>query len=226
MTQDDRAGPDPREEPEAFLRALFAEAVAVADPMRFVPAHLPPRPPGRVLVVGAGAAGLAAARVAGASGARVILCDRDTMPGGGLLIEPAQEAWRVETLAALAAMPEVEILTRTNVFGYYDHNHLGAVEVLSDGDPVGHRPRQRRHTIRARTVRSGPHGWPPCGSSTTASPARRSYTLPSRNASHMPASASLRSSGRSPARGPAPSVTMVSFSSVLAVWVNRPCDAR
>ena len=105
-----------------------------------------------VLVVGAGPAGLAAARVAGASGARVILCDRDTLPGGGLLIEPAQEAWRAETLAALAAMPEVEVLTRTNVFGYYDHNHLGAVEVLSDGDPVAHRPRQRRHTIRARQV--------------------------------------------------------------------------
>ncbi|RMH38681.1 MAG: glycerate kinase, partial [Alphaproteobacteria bacterium] len=39
-----------------FLRALFARAVEVADPMRCVPAALPPRPEGRVLVVGAGKA--------------------------------------------------------------------------------------------------------------------------------------------------------------------------
>jgi glycerate 2-kinase len=42
--------------PEPFLRALFAAAVAAADPMRAVPAHLPPRPSGRVVVVGAGKA--------------------------------------------------------------------------------------------------------------------------------------------------------------------------
>ncbi len=105
-----------------------------------------------VLVVGAGAAGLAAARAAGASGARVILCDRDCLLGGGLLLDPAREAWRGEMIAALEAMPEVEILVRTNVFGYYDHNHLGAVETPSDGDPRPHRPRQRRHTIRAHRV--------------------------------------------------------------------------
>jgi hydroxypyruvate reductase len=42
--------------PEPFLRALFDAAVAAADPMRVVPAQLPPRPPGRVVVVGAGKA--------------------------------------------------------------------------------------------------------------------------------------------------------------------------
>ncbi len=41
---------------ESFLEALFAEAVAASDPMRVVPAALPPRPSGRVLVVGAGKA--------------------------------------------------------------------------------------------------------------------------------------------------------------------------
>jgi glycerate 2-kinase len=40
----------------AFLRALFDRAVAVADPMACVPAHLPRRPDGRVVVVGAGKA--------------------------------------------------------------------------------------------------------------------------------------------------------------------------
>jgi glycerate 2-kinase len=39
-----------------FLRALFDAAVAAADPMKTVPAALPPKPPGRVVVVGAGKA--------------------------------------------------------------------------------------------------------------------------------------------------------------------------
>jgi hydroxypyruvate reductase len=38
------------------LRALFDAAVAAADPMVVVPPHLPPRPPGRVVVLGAGKA--------------------------------------------------------------------------------------------------------------------------------------------------------------------------
>ncbi|MEX5727377.1 glycerate 2-kinase [Rhodovulum iodosum] len=40
----------------AFLRQLFDAAVAAADPMRTVPGALPPRPVGRVVVVGAGKA--------------------------------------------------------------------------------------------------------------------------------------------------------------------------
>lgn len=42
--------------PEFLLRALFDRAVAVADPMQSLAASLPPRPPGRVLVIGAGKA--------------------------------------------------------------------------------------------------------------------------------------------------------------------------
>jgi hydroxypyruvate reductase len=42
--------------PETRLRALFDRAVEVADPMRSLPEHLPPKPDGRVLVVGAGKA--------------------------------------------------------------------------------------------------------------------------------------------------------------------------
>ena len=67
-----------------------------------------------VLVVGSGAAGLAAARVAGAAGARVILCEQDFLPGGGLLAERPHELWREQALAALAAMPEVTLLPRTH----------------------------------------------------------------------------------------------------------------
>lgn len=46
----------PAGDPGNLLRGLFAAAVARADPMRVVPAHLPPRPKGRVVVVGAGKA--------------------------------------------------------------------------------------------------------------------------------------------------------------------------
>lgn len=48
--------PDPKDAPAAFLRALFDRAVEVADPMRRLAGFLPPRPAGRVIVVGAGKA--------------------------------------------------------------------------------------------------------------------------------------------------------------------------
>ncbi len=107
-----------------------------------------------VLVVGSGAAGLAAARAAGSTGARVILAEQDFELGGGLLLEPDLEDWRAAQIAALQDMPEVRILPRTTVFGYYDHNVLGAVERVSDHLPVPppHTVRQRIWTIRAKQV--------------------------------------------------------------------------
>lgn len=44
-----------------LLRALFDEAVARAVPARCLPPHLPPRPPGRLIVIGAGKAAAAMA---------------------------------------------------------------------------------------------------------------------------------------------------------------------
>ncbi len=44
-----------------FLKSLFAAAVAAADPNLCVPRHLPPRPKGRIIVVGAGKASAAMA---------------------------------------------------------------------------------------------------------------------------------------------------------------------
>ncbi|MEI4231894.1 glycerate kinase type-2 family protein [Roseovarius sp. D22-M7] len=43
-------------DPKPFLRALFDRAVAAADPMQSLAAHLPPRSEGRLVVVGAGKA--------------------------------------------------------------------------------------------------------------------------------------------------------------------------
>ncbi len=47
--------------PDDFLRALFAAAVAAADPSKAMAAALPPRPRGRTVVVGAGKAAAAMA---------------------------------------------------------------------------------------------------------------------------------------------------------------------
>ena len=41
---------------KSALRQLFDKAVEVADPMRMMPGQLPPKPPGRVVVIGAGKA--------------------------------------------------------------------------------------------------------------------------------------------------------------------------
>jgi hydroxypyruvate reductase len=43
-------------DPKAFLTSLFDAAVAAADPMLVVPPSLPPRPKGRLIVIGAGKA--------------------------------------------------------------------------------------------------------------------------------------------------------------------------
>ncbi|MCC6720244.1 MAG: sarcosine oxidase subunit alpha family protein [Acetobacteraceae bacterium] len=137
-------------EPLIRRSAGLGRAAREPDPDRYdaVQAHCD------VLVVGSGAAGLAAARVAGAAGARVTLCEQDFALGGGLLSAPAHGAWREATLAALAAMPDVTILPRTTVFGYYDHNVVGAVERVADhlAQPPPHTPRQRYWTIRARSI--------------------------------------------------------------------------
>ena len=87
-----------------------------------------------VLVVGGGPAGLAAARAAARSGARVVLTDADTELGGTLLGRredldgfPAQR-WIDRTTAYLDRCEDVRILRRTTVFGYYEDNYLVAVE--------------------------------------------------------------------------------------------------
>lgn len=58
--------------PRGFLEQLFTTAVAVADPMRVVAQHLPERPKGRLLVIGAGKA---SARMAEAVEAHYGPCD-------------------------------------------------------------------------------------------------------------------------------------------------------
>src|SRR3546814_4953181 len=71
------------------------------------------------LIVGSGAAGLAAAMAAANAGKQVLLVEADAELGGGLLSERAEvegltpAAWRDRMLAALSAMPNVTVMNRT-----------------------------------------------------------------------------------------------------------------
>ncbi|MEU9987124.1 sarcosine oxidase subunit delta family protein [Streptomyces sp. NPDC048045] len=108
-----------------------------------------------LLIVGAGPAGLAAAAAAARSGARVVLADDQPEPGGSLLGTAEHLDWVAATAALLDAAPEVRVLHRTTVFGYYDDNHLLAVERrtghLGAGAPENV-SRERVWRIRARRV--------------------------------------------------------------------------
>ena len=113
-----------------------------------------------VLVVGAGPAGLAAALAASRAGARVIVADEQPVPGGSLLDADAPVGdesgvdWAANVAAELACCPNVQCLTRTTVFGYYDHNFLTALEQRTDHlrTSAGDAPRHRLHRVRAKRV--------------------------------------------------------------------------
>ena len=54
---------DVKANPEAFLKQMAQAAIDAADPLKVLPAHLPPAPKnGRIIVIGAGKASAAMAR--------------------------------------------------------------------------------------------------------------------------------------------------------------------
>lgn len=102
-----------------------------------------------MLIIGAGPAGLMAALTAGRAGARVILADEDHLMGGRLNAETlsvdnqAGSAWATVAVAELSGMPNVRLMTRTSVYGAYDHGVYGALERMTDHLPTsGGKPRQ------------------------------------------------------------------------------------
>ncbi|MEU6257993.1 sarcosine oxidase subunit alpha family protein [Streptomyces sp. NPDC047043] len=108
-----------------------------------------------LLIVGAGPAGLAAAAAAARSGARVIIADDRPELGGSLLGTGELLDWVDELARELDAAPDVRVLRRTTVFGYYDDNHLLAVERRTNHLGAGapdNVSRERVHRIRARRV--------------------------------------------------------------------------
>ena len=90
-----------------------------------------------LLVIGGGPAGLMAAWAAAEAGADVILAEEDVALGGRLLAETEEvdgqdgAAWAAEMAAALDAMPNVRIMTRTAVTGAYDGGTFGALERIA-----------------------------------------------------------------------------------------------
>ena len=112
-----------------------------------------------VLVIGAGYAGLTAARAARRAGARTILLDERLEPGGALLDDPAQpidggataRAWVDAVVADLAAADDVEHLQRTTAIGSYDANYVVAVQRRTGG----HRPGAGHWHERVWHIRAG-----------------------------------------------------------------------
>ena len=112
-----------------------------------------------VLVIGAGPAGIAAAMSAASTGARVMLCDEQTEPGGSLLSEtdaviegkPAAD-WLADALGSLEG--RVTLLPRTTAFGWYPDNLIGLLERVTDhlAEPGPNLPRERLWQVRARDV--------------------------------------------------------------------------
>jgi len=84
-----------------------------------------------VLVVGAGAAGLAAACRLGASGRSVILAEQDVTLGGGTLLDPRWSSWRESARGVLAGLANVRCLPRTTVLGAYGQGVFAALETLA-----------------------------------------------------------------------------------------------
>lgn len=111
-----------------------------------------------LLIIGSGAAGLAAALAAARSGARVIIADEHSRAGGGLLSETAIIDGKTapdfvnDLLLELAALTNVTIMPRTTVFGWYDGNVFGAVERLQKhvAVPAPHMPVERLWRIIAK----------------------------------------------------------------------------
>jgi sarcosine oxidase subunit alpha len=114
-----------------------------------------------VLVVGAGAAGLAAALAASEHDQRVFLVDEQAECGGGLLAETAAgieglpaAQWLDQALATLRSRGNVTILPRTTAFGCFAQNHIGLVQRLTDhmAAPPPGLARERLWKLRAGRV--------------------------------------------------------------------------
>ncbi|WP_374431132.1 sarcosine oxidase subunit alpha family protein [Tabrizicola sp.] len=111
-----------------------------------------------VLVIGAGVAGLKAAKAAADAGNRVILLEQQPVLGGRAPVDQAEvdgkpvEAWISAMESDLAARDNVTIRTRTCGFGVYDHGYVLADERVADHTPGDGRPKHRLWRIRTGKI--------------------------------------------------------------------------
>ena len=110
-----------------------------------------------ILIVGAGPAGLIAAREAAQNGARVLVVDDQCEPGGFLSGETIEldgqpgSQWAAQIAEQLREFDHVKFLSRTTVVGQYDTMVFSAVERVADHlAGSGNLPRQRLWTINAK----------------------------------------------------------------------------
>ena len=107
-----------------------------------------------IAIIGGGLAGLQAARVAGASGKRVLLMEQTAHWGGRAQIDEEMvdgvpvDKFVDDTVAHLQSLPNVTLRTRMMGAGIYDHGYLLGYERLSDHVPDAAGPRHRLWRIR------------------------------------------------------------------------------
>lgn len=91
-----------------------------------------------LLIIGSGPAGLKMALDASRNGKKVILVDEDFIMGGQLLSNEIEIngisslQWVEQTLSEIRNSSNVRIMTRTSVYGVYDHGIYGALETVTD----------------------------------------------------------------------------------------------
>ncbi len=111
-----------------------------------------------VLVIGAGVAGLKAAKAAADKGQRVILLEQTPVLGGRAPVDDTKvdgkpvDTWISAMESDLAARDNVTIRTRTCGFGVYDHGYVLADERVADHTPGDGRPKHRLWRIRAGKI--------------------------------------------------------------------------